>query len=191
MAKNDQEEAYEKALSAALGRTIDMLKFAEAKNAALLTFTSAWIVGSVNLLTTKFPLALGYDRAFTAALPFFGASALIALYSFVPKLRLQDFFRRKQPNPAPNLLYFGDMATIGASGADGAFRSAYEPSEGRSATDRYLADLAVQLAVNGQIADRKFGLFTKAAWLDVAALVCLTLPALWAMIGGVLGLNGA
>lgn len=191
MAKNDQEEAYEKALSAALGRTIDMLKFAETKNAALLTFNSAWIVGSVNLLTTKSPLALGYDWAFTAALPLLGASALVSLCSFVPKLRLRGFFKRPTLNPAPNLLFFGDMAMIGADRADQAFRSAYEPATDRSATDRYLADLAVQLAVNGGIAAQKFALFNRAVWLDVLAMICLALPALWAMVAGVVGLDAA
>jgi hypothetical protein len=35
-------EAFGDMLSAALARVVDFLKFAEAKNAALLTFASAW-----------------------------------------------------------------------------------------------------------------------------------------------------
>jgi hypothetical protein len=191
MAKNEQEEAYEKALSAALGRTIDMLKFAETKNAALLTFNSAWVLGSLNLLMTKSPLPLGYGGALTMALPLFGASALVSLFSFVPKLQLRGFFKRPTPNPVPNLLFFKDMAVISADRADQTFRSAYEPVSGRSATDRYLADLAVQLAVNGGIADKKFALFNRAVWLDVLAMICLALPALWSLAAGVLGLDAA
>ena len=51
MAKNDQQEAFEKLLSSVLGRVVDFLRFAEAKNAALLTFSSAWILASTTLLT--------------------------------------------------------------------------------------------------------------------------------------------
>jgi hypothetical protein len=35
MAKDDQQEAYEKLLSATLPRAVDFVKFAETKNAAL------------------------------------------------------------------------------------------------------------------------------------------------------------
>jgi hypothetical protein len=41
MPRDDQEEAFDKLLSAHLARTQDFVKFAEAKNAALLTFSSA------------------------------------------------------------------------------------------------------------------------------------------------------
>ncbi|MDR9820597.1 adenylate/guanylate cyclase domain-containing protein [Rhizobium hidalgonense] len=47
--KNDQQEAFERVLVTSLARVLDFLKFAEAKNAALLTFASAWIIGSINL----------------------------------------------------------------------------------------------------------------------------------------------
>jgi hypothetical protein len=53
--KDDQEEAFEKILSTQLGGTIDFVKFAETKNAALLTFSSAWIIGTINLLTGPNP----------------------------------------------------------------------------------------------------------------------------------------
>lgn len=42
MARNDQQDSYEKLLSASHGRMLDLVKFAETKNAALLTFCSGW-----------------------------------------------------------------------------------------------------------------------------------------------------
>jgi hypothetical protein len=57
MAKNDQEEAFERLLTTSLARVIDFVKFAEAKNAALLTFNSAWIVAGVTLLHGSASLA--------------------------------------------------------------------------------------------------------------------------------------
>ena len=63
--RDDQEEAFEKILSSQLTRTIDFVKFAETKNAALLTFSSAWIIGAINLLTGQATLPLGYNVAFS------------------------------------------------------------------------------------------------------------------------------
>ncbi|WP_128932116.1 hypothetical protein [Bradyrhizobium zhanjiangense] len=61
--KDDQEDAFGR-LSTQLSRNIDFVKFAETKNAALLTFSSAWIIGSINLLTGQSTLPLGYNVAF-------------------------------------------------------------------------------------------------------------------------------
>ena len=47
MATNEQMEALDDALSSTLSRTIDFLKFAETKNAALLTFASGMAGGPV------------------------------------------------------------------------------------------------------------------------------------------------
>jgi len=46
---DDPQEAYVLVLTETLQRAIDFLKFAEAKNAALLAFASAWIGVAVNL----------------------------------------------------------------------------------------------------------------------------------------------
>jgi hypothetical protein len=44
MSNTEQRDALDKALSGVLSRTIDFLKFAETKNAALLTFAKAWLL---------------------------------------------------------------------------------------------------------------------------------------------------
>jgi hypothetical protein len=51
MTKGERREAFRQVLSASLARVIDFLKFAETKNAALLTFASAWTFASINVLT--------------------------------------------------------------------------------------------------------------------------------------------
>ena len=50
MADWTQKETAEKALGSTLSRTVDFLKFAETKNAALLTFASAWFLALANLI---------------------------------------------------------------------------------------------------------------------------------------------
>ena len=52
MATTEQRETLEGALSSTLSRTIDFLKFAETKNAALLTFASAWLLALASLLAS-------------------------------------------------------------------------------------------------------------------------------------------
>ena len=79
MAQAEQDEAYEKALSASLARVMDMLKFAEAKNAALLAFSSAWIAGLVTLLSPDKTPPPGFRTMGAIALGLFIAAAVIAL----------------------------------------------------------------------------------------------------------------
>src|SRR5437899_3336829 len=93
MATNEQKEALDDAISATLSRTIDFLKFAETKNAALLTFASAWLVALSNLLASDHMPDRGPRIAVAAAMLFFAAAALAALYSFLPRLKLGSFQR--------------------------------------------------------------------------------------------------
>ncbi|WP_050420723.1 hypothetical protein [Bradyrhizobium tropiciagri] len=74
-----------------LVRTIDFVKFAETKNAALLTFSSLWIIGTIDLLTRQASLPLGYNVAFCAALPLFAVGGLVCILSFVPQVLAQFF----------------------------------------------------------------------------------------------------
>lgn len=178
MAKDDQEDAYEKALVASLTRVIDLVKFAETKNAALLAYSSAWTVAIVNLM------AKGDHPPTTLApvLPFAGAlfvvSALIALYSILPKADLSKFFKPEhRGNREPNLLFFGDIANVDIADYDQRVRERYLPAKGHSVTESYVTDLCCQIHVNGVIASRKYALFKRGAWIALIAMVVLILPA--------------
>ncbi|MCK1419672.1 MULTISPECIES: Pycsar system effector family protein [unclassified Bradyrhizobium] len=172
--KDDQEEAFEKILSTHLGRNIDFVKFAETKNAALLTFSSAWIIGSINLLTGQSTLPLGYNVAFCVALPLFAFAGLICILSFVP----QVFARFHQPeDDAKSLLYWEHIADIPVRRYHE--RVTYKPGENHSVTERYLDDLCVQISVNARVATRKFMMFNIAAGGVFAAILILASPPLW------------
>ncbi|MDD1532693.1 MULTISPECIES: Pycsar system effector family protein [unclassified Bradyrhizobium] len=174
--KDDQEDAFEKILSTQLGRNIDFVKFAETKNAALLTFSSAWIIGSINLLTGQATLPLGYNVAFCVALPLFAIGGLVCILSFVP----QVMARFHQPDDdAKSLLYWGHIAEIPVARYHERVTERYKPSENHSVTERYLDDLCVQISVNARIATRKFSMFNIAAGFVFAAILALSSPPVW------------
>lgn len=176
--RDDQEEAFEKILSSQLTRTIDFVKFAETKNAALLTFSSAWIIGAINLLTGQATLPLGYNVAFSLSLPLFGVGGLVCILSFVPQV-LARFYEPE--GDAKSLLYWGHIAAIHVSQFHDRVIERYKPGDGHSVTERYLDDLCVQISVNARIAARKFGLFNVAAGFVFAAIaVLMAPPVIWA-----------
>jgi Family of unknown function (DUF5706) len=164
-----QKEALSAILSDTLSRVIDFLKFAEAKNAALLAFSSAWIVASANLLTSGH-LSGGLLIAFAIALPFFIASALVSIWSFLPRRKLPTFHR--DPNQSKNLIYFGDISTFDAAAYKQRVRERYVSEDGPTA-ESYLDDLAIQVAVNSKIANAKFTFFNIGATCVLFAMLVL------------------
>lgn len=176
MAKNDQQEAYEKVLTANLTRIIDFLKFAETKNAALLTFSSAWTLGCLNLLSKPEQLPNGLRSTLPFAVIFFALAALIAIVSFLPKKKLDIFHR--DPERSRSLLFFGDIASFEPTAYNARVRDRYMPPEGASASESLLDDLAVQCAVISRIADRKFAMFNIGAALCFAAMLTISMPTL-------------
>lgn len=173
MAKNDQQESYEKILSAHHGRMIDFVKFAEAKNAALLTFTSVWIGSIIGFLRAQTPLPLDYDQAFLVALPFLFIAALMSLKSFLPRFL---HHHHKDDDGAKNLLFFGHIAQMEPRLYGNRIRERYYPPEDISFTDRYLEDLTIQVSIQAHIASRKFKAFNRAAWLVLSAFAILAVP---------------
>ena len=97
MSINDQQEAFEKLLGSNLARVFDLVRFAETKNAALLTFASAWILAMLNLLSSDRTLPPGFAPAFLAALPLFALAAFACVISFLPKIDIS----RRDPAARP------------------------------------------------------------------------------------------
>ena len=189
MAKNDQQDAYEEALVTNLARVLDLLKFAEAKNAALLAFTSAWTVAIANLMARQ----EAPPAAFADVLPVSGAlfliAALVALYSILPKVRLAEFFKGEQRIARElNLLFYGDISQIDIATFPERLRTRYYPADKCSTTDQYLTDLSCQIHVNSTIASRKYTLFKIGAWVTLGSMIILVSPAAWYLLKGVINI---
>lgn len=189
MAKNDQQEAYDKLMTASLARVIDLVKFAEAKNAGLLAFTSAWVVAIANIMTKD----NGPPPLFAWALPISGSIFLIcaglALWSILPQVKPGKLFQEEDDAEGEaNLLFFGDISAEAIKDFPARAQRRYLPQAECSTTPAYLADLALQIQVNSKIANRKYKLFQRAAWLAMLSLGILVAPAVWYLLGGAMRL---
>lgn len=177
---NVQQEAFEKLLAANLARTIDFVRFSETKNAALLTFSSAWILTSINILNGNSTLAVDWKAALNVALPLFIVAALISILSFFPRTNLSSFHRN--PERAKALLYFGDAASFSPESYRDRLKERYMPPANRCANQNYLDDLSVQINVNSSIAVRKFAFFKCAAIVALMGIAALLVPAILHLI---------
>ncbi|POO57214.1 Pycsar system effector family protein [Agrobacterium rosae] len=180
MAKNDQQEAYEKLMSANHARMIDFSKFAEAKNAALLTICSVWMAAITTILRSETELTIAYNYAFKLSLFLLFIAAFVSLKSLMPKF-LEQMHRRE--DDYKNLLYFGDIAQAGTRSYPDMATELYMPAENECATATYLHDLAVQTAIHAKIARRKFNSFNWSASIVLLAFAVMAVPLLLSCIG--------
>ena len=163
-----------------LQRVIEFLKYAEAKNGALLTLASVWGLAIINLLITEKPIPPRYAAALSISLPFIIVAGMVAILSFVPRMHLSRFLggRRAGPHP-PNLLYFGDLRKLTVAEVEWKFRERYYPTEESITTDAYVRDISVQIGVNSQIVRRKLVYFSVALGFMALAIVLPLLRLAW------------
>lgn len=181
MAKAENSETYEKLLLGKLQRVIDFLKFAEAKNAAVLTLSSALIIAVGNLLLNP-AVTTAIARGLWIALLLAMAAGLLAIISFVPRLCLPSFLGGRVAGPHPkNLLYFGDTAALTLKEYKAMMEDHYVSSG--KLTPQYFEDLLTQIHVNSSITHRKMRLFQiAAAHFGTAILVTATTLIVWAVM---------
>src|ERR1035438_9648140 len=120
------DEAYEKILTGNLQRAIDFLRFAEAKNAALLALASAWVVAIISLESSGKTIPPRLALSLLVALLLALCAGLLAMLSFLPRLHLPGFLGGHRAGPHPrNLLYFGDISTLPVKTLEQDLRSRY------------------------------------------------------------------
>lgn len=180
MATNDQQEAYQKLLTTLLQRILDNQKFAETKNAALLTFCSAWILAAIAQTIHATSLPESFDKAILFALPFFVAGALVAVVSFLPSLNL---FKMSDGTVPRSLLFFSHIAGMTTAAFSADIRKQYFPAEKQSATEEYLRALEAQIHANSGITDRKHILFRWGAGVTVVGVIILAMPLILRLAG--------
>lgn len=174
----DADDSYEKILTADLQRAMDYLRFAEAKNAALVVLGSGWFIACLNLECGGKSIPAPFNHCIPLAMIFAFAAALLALISFLPSLDLSKFLGGKRAGPhPPNLLFFGDIACLQIKTLQAELRARYYPDNSGPRVE-YIDDLTVQLSVNSEIAVRKMKLFSFGVGLVLIAALTLILPSI-------------
>lgn len=156
----DDVKTLEPIMAASLSRTIDFVKFGETKNAALLTFASAWILASANVATGDMAQAHATVRGgLMLGVPLLGIAAFLALVSFLPRTDLKALKGHRNPNPKTNYLYFDHLSQLAADDFHTRLAARYLAPGGTGPNPDYLDDLGCQIVVNAKIASLKFKLF--------------------------------
>ncbi len=169
--KDNQPSNFEK-LNRVFTNVNEWLKFAETKNGTLIAFNSASIFGVLKFID---PSDLG-DLKFSTSyllvvLLFLVFSTVIALISFVPKLKIikTGLFANSSNS---NVLFHEYLKNQSDKSAFNEITG--DEYENGSKIEK---DLANQIIQNSIIASRKYSHFTIAIWLTISAYITI-LPAL-------------
>jgi hypothetical protein len=158
----DIKRDIERQLSELLGRVIDWLKFAEAKNTGSVGLSSTGLGVIVTFLVAgpPIPTVAGVGLAIGALALML--SLLLTVASFLPSTDLEKHLvgERQRPTSRDNLLYYGHLARYEpralveamAEQYFGQERDAYTPS-------KFDVDLAAQIVTNARITVRKLALY--------------------------------
>ena len=151
-------------LSDILTRAIDWVKYAEAKNAAIIVFDSSILVALITLSSGKENNLLLPNWYVTLSTILLICAAVSSLISFIPilakfKIKNDDGTDITKINP----LYFGDIAKFD----EVTYLSLLANRYGPLLYDNYNKDIANQIIINSKIAVRKLNIFTIALWLNL------------------------
>lgn len=154
----------------------EWLKFAEAKNGALLVADIAILFGVFRLLNDS----TGQRVSIYLAIFLVIVSAISSLVSFIPQLKISSFIPKKRTKKEHSLIFYGHIAKyepqsyIEALYAEsGAEPAAIAPIE---------VDYAQQIIINSRIAVRKYLCFNIGLWLTVLSLLFLLVVTLMSVM---------
>lgn len=152
-----------------LGLVSEDLRFAETKNAALLTANAAAVIGILQVnpsLDASQPMLFYYLYALTLVCAF---SGVVSLISFVPRAQ-NPYADIGLPAAAnDNLLFYGHIQKYDPP----AYLRAVYAAAGRAGQEPEKLELmyAEQIVVSSRIAVRKFTYFRWAIWITIGALL--------------------
>ena len=170
----NRDDAYVKVLSRSLDRILDLQKYAEAKNASLLAFSSVWIAGLVNVLASGQKVPPGFHTSAMVALGLFIIAAMTAISSLLP--RFIHASHEDSDHGGPNMLFFGDIARTPVADYMAEAQRRYFPDEGCFATAALFTDLHRQIAIVSRISMRKYRLFNRAATAALLGIGTFAVP---------------
>lgn len=161
MATSEQKDV-EARLIDLLGRVIDWLKFAEAKNTGAVGLASTGLGVIVTFLVAGPPVPDVAGAGMAIGAVTLMVSLMMAVASFLPATNLEKFLagERKEPGPTDNLIFYGHIARYEPRALARAIAEHYFGFKGDDTEPtRFALDLAGQVVTNAQITVRKLELF--------------------------------
>lgn len=152
-----------------LAQANDWLKFAEAKNAALVVFNAAVLVAVVQLVFEHPPTHSALKLYLASMSAFIGGGMLVALFSFLPKTSIPLLSAGERPNPRDNLIFFGAAKKYSTQDYLREVNARYGMEQHTNA--RWEQDIAEQVVTNARIAVWKYTCFKIALWATICGLL--------------------
>ena len=166
----------EEKLLKVFGNVNDWLKFAEAKNAMLIAFNGASIVGTIRLfdiVTINNSIFLSNYVLFVNICLIF--STVNCLVSFAPRVNI--FKGIYSSGKIPNVLFYEYLK--GKSSKEIYQEITGDPDYKKSTT--FEKDLAEQIKQNSIIASRKLSHFTISVWITISAYISLPVAGIFCL----------
>lgn len=146
----------------------EWLKFAEAKNGALLAVDSAIIFGIFKLASdSAWPHVIFPYLTISLVI----VSSVSCLVSFIPRIKIPTFTLSQKPDATASLLFYTHIAKYDPESYLKALHGRTDDSTTLSSS--FEMDFARQIVTNSRIAVKKYYCFTVALWLTVVALILL------------------
>jgi hypothetical protein len=150
-----------------LSDTNDWLKFAEAKNGAVLAINCAIAFGLIRLLQGAQNLndGLFYYSIFVMTQLF--GSLTLSLISLLPRTNPPWWVKFPEKNDIENPLFFGSACKYSPKD----YLNLIREVTGNSEHEKIHEHLSQQIVINSKIAFIKYSQFNKSAWLLISALL--------------------
>ncbi|MED4990111.1 hypothetical protein ETC01_00705 [Geobacillus sp. NFOSA3] len=152
----------------------EWLKFAEAKNAALLTFDSACLFTLLRYQDVVFPKKDGYANLFfTISLIIILISIIILMISFLPKRFKKGLKNNEHSHPfSKNLLYYGDIVKYSPQRFLASIFHKYN-IDNFDKNNKYFNDLCTQIISLSRISVRKYRMFKCSLVLNILFFIII------------------
>lgn len=144
-----------------LDRQLNLLKFAEAKNALLLS-VSIGLIGLIIKNVSDYSESVPIKLYCYMALAFYFFAALICLNSFFPKVKANSIPDNQATSYNRSLTYFGDLQTFSVETFQLELKKSSSWKKQFSELEK---EYASQIIINAKIAARKMKLFKFAMYL--------------------------
>jgi len=146
----------------------DDLRFAETKNAALLTANAAAVIAIVQIFVSHPDLGPRITAYLLVLVVAGMVSGMLGLVSFIPRVRLRGPREDEVPEPTDNLLFYNHIRKYsGDTYLRAMVAAAGEAPHPPTALERMYAD---QIVAAARIADRKFELYRYSVWITIVGL---------------------